>query len=199
GVHLLIDEGSVSRRHAEVKYANGQYILHDLGSTNGTFINEVRLKPANPQTLKLNDQVRFGNKIKFAFLLRTISNAQAKPPAVTSVSMAGITKLHEMQASEEYTQQGQPMLNPDGSLLLSGATNAIPAALVESFQKYPALIVLTGNASKEGNRPPLVYLLKQKKHIMIGRDKGNDIELADVVVSRRHAEIFLGPEGFYIR
>src|SRR6266536_567132 len=43
GVHLLVDEATVSRRHAEISYANGQFILHDLGSTNGTFVNDARL------------------------------------------------------------------------------------------------------------------------------------------------------------
>ena len=36
-----LDHGSVSRRHAEISYANGQYVLHDMGSTNGTFVNDT--------------------------------------------------------------------------------------------------------------------------------------------------------------
>jgi predicted component of type VI protein secretion system len=42
-------------------------------------------------------------------------------------------------------------------------------------------------------------LLKQGKHITLGRDKSSDIPLSDIVTSRKHAEVFPGPNGFYIR
>ena len=201
GVQLLIDEGSVSRRHAEISYANGQYLLSDVGSSNGTFVNEQRLGLASAYALKPNDQLRFGNIVTCLFLLRPVSrplsNQQNKPAPVGSVSMAGIMKSREMEASEERVAQGQPMVNPDGSLQLSGATASVPAAIVEAFKAYPALVVLT--VKKDGKRSPLVYLLKRGKSFTIGRDKECNIELADMVVSRRHAEVFPGPQGHYIR
>src|SRR5205085_7547282 len=51
----------------------------------------------------------------------------------------------------------------------------------------------------ERQGPPDVCLLQQGKHITLGRDKSNDIPLADIVASRKHAEVFPGPDGFYIR
>lgn len=36
---LLIDDRRVSRRHAELVQANGQWVIRDLGSTNGTAVN----------------------------------------------------------------------------------------------------------------------------------------------------------------
>jgi pSer/pThr/pTyr-binding forkhead associated (FHA) protein len=50
-----------------------------------------------------------------------------------------------------------------------------------------------------GNTTPLVFSLNKGKPITLGRDKSNSIPLTDVVASRRHAEVFAGPEGFYIR
>jgi len=88
------------------------------------------------------------------------------------------------------------VLNDDGSLQLPGAATPIPASVVESCKETPALIVLTG---KEGQRAPQVVMLKQGRHIFLGRDQNNDIMLADAEVSRRHAEVFPGPDGFYIR
>ncbi|HLG65568.1 MAG TPA: FAD-dependent oxidoreductase [Ktedonosporobacter sp.] len=197
GVYMLIDEGSVSRRHAEIIYANGRYMLQDLGSTNGTFVNGTRLSQDNAHILKPNDQIRFGKVVTCIFLLRPASSEQTKRPVIGSPSMAGISKLNEMEASDERASQGQPMVNPDGSLQLSGATDSVPASIVEAFKRYPALVVLTGKKGKK--RPPLVYLLRENKRFVIGRDKSNDIELADMVVSRRHAEVFPGAEGYYIR
>lgn len=70
GVHLMIDEGTVSRRHAEIRYENGNYILNDLGSTNGTYINGKRIQPNSPYILQADDKVRFGKVIQCSFTLR---------------------------------------------------------------------------------------------------------------------------------
>ncbi len=40
---LVLDDRRVSRRHAEVRLRLGRYTLHDLGSTNGTFVNGRRV------------------------------------------------------------------------------------------------------------------------------------------------------------
>src|SRR5207248_5970461 len=66
GTYLLIDHPSVSRRHAEIAYANGQYVLRDLGSSNGTLVNDTRLTPDSAHILKSGDSIRFG-KVPFAF------------------------------------------------------------------------------------------------------------------------------------
>jgi NADPH-dependent 2,4-dienoyl-CoA reductase/sulfur reductase-like enzyme/pSer/pThr/pTyr-binding forkhead associated (FHA) protein len=195
GVPLLIDQGSVSRRHAEISYANGQYILHDLGSTNGTFVNDVRIEPNSPYMLKPNDLLRFGKLVTFRFVLRVLppKTASASP---SGTNMAGVTRLYDWGATGKLQPSSQPVLNADGSLQLPGAASPIPASVIESCKETPALIVLTG---KEGQRAPQVVMLKQGRHIVLGRDQNNDIMLADAEVSRRHAEVFPGPDGFYVR
>jgi NADPH-dependent 2,4-dienoyl-CoA reductase/sulfur reductase-like enzyme/pSer/pThr/pTyr-binding forkhead associated (FHA) protein len=197
GVHLLIDEGTVSRKHAELRYANGQHVVHDLGSTNGTFVNNQRLEAYGAHVLEPGDEVRFGKIVRFAFVLRDLP-VQGKRPSVGSVTMVGVTRLQEQ--SLKTAPLGQPILNPDGSLLLPEAATAVPEGVVAKFKEQPALIVLNGNAgAEEAKRPPLVYMLRPGKHTRIGRDKENDINLADIVISRQHAEILPGPDGFYIR
>lgn len=43
---LVINDQQVSRRHAQIDLIDGGYILEDLGSTNGTFVNGVAAKRA---------------------------------------------------------------------------------------------------------------------------------------------------------
>lgn len=50
----------VSRRHALVRFANGKLSIIDLGSTNGTYINEVHLAPHKEYPLEDNDVLRLG-------------------------------------------------------------------------------------------------------------------------------------------
>jgi pSer/pThr/pTyr-binding forkhead associated (FHA) protein len=43
----LVQDTSVSRRHAEIIYDNGQYILRDTGSTNGVYVNGIKVSEAS--------------------------------------------------------------------------------------------------------------------------------------------------------
>ncbi len=54
---LQLDDGSISSHHAEIVQEGGQYHLHDLGSTNGTFVNDEQITDV---ILKHGDEVRFG-------------------------------------------------------------------------------------------------------------------------------------------
>ena len=197
GAYFLIDHGSVSRRHAEISYVNGQYVLRDLGSANGTFVNDKRLESGSTHLLKHHDRIRFGN-VSFLFIARS-AGKQAKQIASQS-ALPGPTAFHQMatgfydpaSAGQAPPPQGQPLLNADGSLLLPGATEAIPASVVDSFKAAPVLIMV-------GRDKPAVYRLKQGKRIKMGRDKTNDIVLAEVAASRLHAEVFHGSDGYYIR
>lgn len=54
-------EAKVSRRHARIWMNNGAYLIEDLGSTNGTFINRGRrLAPGDRQPLKDGDEIIVG-------------------------------------------------------------------------------------------------------------------------------------------
>jgi pSer/pThr/pTyr-binding forkhead associated (FHA) protein len=41
---IVFNEESVSRSHAEIRCEKGKYILHDLLSTSGTFVNSRRIE-----------------------------------------------------------------------------------------------------------------------------------------------------------
>lgn len=54
-------EAKVSRRHARIKLLEGKYVIEDLGSTNGTYVNRGRrLLPGNPHILNDGDEVIVG-------------------------------------------------------------------------------------------------------------------------------------------
>lgn len=50
----------VSRRHATLRYASGQWTITDLGSANGTFVNDKALTPHTPTVLPEGSVVRLG-------------------------------------------------------------------------------------------------------------------------------------------
>jgi hypothetical protein len=54
-------EAKVSRRHARIMRRGEQYLIEDLGSTNGTFINRGRrLLPGDRQPLRDGDEIIVG-------------------------------------------------------------------------------------------------------------------------------------------
>ena len=60
----ISDDPAVSTRHAEVALRGGAFVVTDLGSTNGTFVNNQRI--AQPTRLADGDLLRFGNtQMKF--------------------------------------------------------------------------------------------------------------------------------------
>ena len=54
-------EAKVSRRHARISFRDGNYLIEDLGSTNGTFVNRGhRLTPGDSHPLKDGDEIIVG-------------------------------------------------------------------------------------------------------------------------------------------
>jgi EAL domain-containing protein (putative c-di-GMP-specific phosphodiesterase class I) len=61
GIGLSLLSPLISHDHAEVDLAGGVLEVRDLGSTNGTFVNGVRIANDKPALLKEGDVLHFGN------------------------------------------------------------------------------------------------------------------------------------------
>jgi len=61
GATIVLNDQTTSRAHACIKVDNGQSVLSDVGSANGTFLNGVRI--SHPTRLKRGDQVRCGSTL----------------------------------------------------------------------------------------------------------------------------------------
>lgn len=58
---LVINDSQVSGRHLQVLPQGPGYLLVDVGSSNGTIVNGVRLPPQAPQTLRNGDVILIGS------------------------------------------------------------------------------------------------------------------------------------------
>ncbi len=75
---IVINDAEISRRHSRLTFQGGKYVLEDLGSTNGTFVNGQRL--AGPRVLKAGEVVSFGEQIMLVFEANTVD------PGATMIS-----------------------------------------------------------------------------------------------------------------
>ena len=79
GADVLIDNPSVSRRHAEIRLGDDGWVVEDLGSSNGTFLRGSKID--GPQSIGLGDEIGFGKfSIVFGKALGD-GEAGAKPAA----------------------------------------------------------------------------------------------------------------------
>ena len=61
---IFLDDVTVSRRHAEFRREGGEYVVSDVGSLNGTYVNR---EPVDQAALAGGDEVQIG-KFRLVFL-----------------------------------------------------------------------------------------------------------------------------------
>jgi hypothetical protein len=61
---IFLDDITVSRRHAEIRRSSDGFVLHDVGSLNGTYVNRERVEGAE---LRSGDEIQIG-KFKLVVL-----------------------------------------------------------------------------------------------------------------------------------
>jgi pSer/pThr/pTyr-binding forkhead associated (FHA) protein len=64
---IFLDDVTVSRRHAEIRRANGSYAVHDVGSLNGTYVNRERIEDG---ILHHGDELQIG-KFRLVFFFES--------------------------------------------------------------------------------------------------------------------------------
>lgn len=62
---IVINDVEVSRRHARITLQSGGYVLEDLGSTNGVFVNGQRI--TRPVMLRGGETIMLGENVTLAF------------------------------------------------------------------------------------------------------------------------------------
>ena len=62
---IFLDDVSVSRRHAEFRRASDGFVVVDVGSLNGTYVNR---EPVETSTLANGDEIQIG-KFRLVFLI----------------------------------------------------------------------------------------------------------------------------------
>ncbi|HLM51863.1 MAG TPA: FHA domain-containing protein [Solirubrobacteraceae bacterium] len=109
----LPDDTQVSRRHARVSPQNGVAVVEDLGSTNGTFVNDQPIH--SPRQLSPGDRIRIGLTV---MEVRSPQQVQQRASAV--------------QPRPQFTQVGEGVLAPVPDQQLGGPAPAsggfVPAA-----------------------------------------------------------------------
>jgi signal transduction histidine kinase len=129
---LPLTDATISRRHAELTPDDGAWVLRDLDSSNGTFVNGVRLSA--PRTLRPGDQVRCGATL-------ILFGEHVKPrPGRRAIRVA---QRGEMDISVEHT-----VASNDESLIMASPAEPGDAATFQLDVIYD-LISLIGTITDQ--------------------------------------------------
>jgi hypothetical protein len=75
---VRLSDRQVSSEHATLRWADGAWQLRDLGSRNGTFLDDARLEPAQARVVAVGSRIRLGTVV-----VATVLEAGPPGPAAT--------------------------------------------------------------------------------------------------------------------
>ena len=103
---VVVGDAEVSRQHSRLTRTPGGYVLEDLGSTNGTFVNGERL--VAPRVMNPGDLVALGETVSLTF-------DATSPEAAATVAQPAATAEPAKKAPQAAAQpaaQAQPASPP---------------------------------------------------------------------------------------
>ena len=172
GESLPLSDKTISRRHAELTPDGGKWLLRDLGSSNGTYVNGVRL--ATARTLQMGDQVRAGTTL--------IVFGEDPSQKIRPVPGARFVGKEEIEASVEHA-----VASNDDSMIMSSPDPRQSAEF--QLNVIYELVNLIGTVTDKQDLFDRVmevvfdYFDADRGFILVAEEKGVDPE--PVVVRRR--------------
>jgi predicted component of type VI protein secretion system len=117
GTDIVLADPEVSRRHAAIRAHGDGIAIEDLGSTNGTYVNDQRVQGTRP--LSDGDTVRLGNTV---WRVRAAAAAEAGATMVGQVPAAPqVTAARAVPTDIQPPTQQQPPAAPPQAPAAAGA------------------------------------------------------------------------------
>jgi diguanylate cyclase (GGDEF)-like protein len=98
---ISVEEDGVSRQHARLRRVNDSWLLEDLGSTNGSFVNDVKI---SSRALRDGDMLRFGTAI-LRFLFGSNIEASYHEEIYKMSILDGLTGAHNKRHFLEFLER----------------------------------------------------------------------------------------------
>lgn len=171
----------ISRRHARLTLDGADLVVEDLGSMNGSFVNEDRI--SGRRTLQPGDRVRLGTTV----LEVRPAPEPARPEPTTTPERTKARPIPDV----DHTRAGEV---PDIDLTRAGeavdvGVIRVPDAGVAESPSLAATASAPAGELRIIAGPLAGQTMPLRAKIRLGRDLGCDIVLSNEEISRRHAEI----------
>src|SRR5213076_932750 len=109
GNDIILRDPKVSRHHADIVFERGFFVLHDLASANGTYVNGKRVRVA---PLTHGAKVRMGNSHgRFSEELPTEADAPTGEPVAEASAVAAAAN-NGMSSTPTFTADSGDLVHP---------------------------------------------------------------------------------------
>lgn len=108
---IVIADRQISRVHLRVRRDSLGYVLEDLGSKNGTFVNGKQIQAGLPERLKDGDEIHVALAVRLAFV-----GAGATVPLVAAEELPIISGALRLDKAQRRVWIGEKELEPPLSL-----------------------------------------------------------------------------------
>jgi ABC-type multidrug transport system ATPase subunit len=224
GNDVVVDASSVSGRHCRITEHGADYILEDLGSTNGTFVNGERLKAGSPAVVSRTDSVSLGRNVPFpweAIVGSRSKVAPSRPRGATRLMQEGVITVGRESDNDvvlDYSMvsghHARIVFGDGGAATIEdlGSTNGTaigdPQRKIKTAPlsaddvvyfgslKVPASRLLSGHLSL--GAAPSTTLSLRGDSMVLGRDPRADHVLDYPMVSWRHARLTRTSTGIFV-
>ena len=98
---VQIDQESVSRNHCKIQFNGKTYAIRDMGSTNGTYVNDELIDEVN---LRDGDQIKVGRTI-LKFIMGGNIEASYHEEIYRLMTVDGLTEVHNKRYFQEMMER----------------------------------------------------------------------------------------------
>ncbi len=99
--NIQVDQDSISRQHCKIVNSGGRFTLFDMGSTNGTFVND---DPAEERELRDGDVIRLGQTI-FKYLSGSNIESKFHEEIYRLTTIDGLTQAYNKRYFQETLER----------------------------------------------------------------------------------------------
>lgn len=148
---IVLQSSQISRRHAAFYVKDQTLCLEDLKSSNGTFVNDIKLE--TQIQLKDGDLVQFAN-LKFLLVAPTVKEDLSHQESASTTHVdQGMPPLEERDQNIKVDSQGVP----------HHIETPKPALMPQNIEKQPSLNTQDHTPIQQNNTP-----IEEQKNIKVG-------------------------------
>ena len=213
---LVVNQTVVSGHHCRLSLQDGQYVLEDLGSTNGTFVNGYRLQPNSPVYVSATDQLTLGRTLPMPWPSQAsapigqpgadaqVINIGRAPESdvwldypMISWNHARVARVQNQWVIEDLGSSNGTALNQIDNKIQRSVLQPTDDIYLGSYKISASRILRERHLTQGEGAFERVHF--QGDRMVLGRDPSADCVLDFPMISWRHAELQRAADGVYVQ
>ncbi|MHB1001230.1 MAG: FHA domain-containing protein [Armatimonadota bacterium] len=169
---VILNDPTVSRKHARIILDNSKCVIEDMGSTNGTYVKGEKLLPSVPTEISDGDEIKIGST---SLIIHLPEVDHVDDTVIDESTVEPVSDIAVEKPADEILESGDEVSEDLEQAVIS------PVARLAGIADTSLAFDIIPGTNK------------------IGRRSGNDIQIStDPYVSGSHAEIIAEDGKFWI-